>query len=487
MNSNDFFNSMPKEPLGREMVRQKCNYLSKFIPTIFGLFQWFGAKEEDECICTLQYLGYKLYRALDMAKKIYEERGKLLQDEKCGSFGAIIKQHDIRMRNIKKFIVNADMIIESCMGENSPLLDFGKKRLITKFKALTSWVQTLLSNTELYELAVSKCDSLNLNYDISDTNDIPGDFRQQVNSLFNILILLSIPSHISADGREFATLLINSLESFKKSETWKEYLRCFLIELDDDFLASELPQDKEWEFLKKKYNELSFQRKEFLESFGIKPMSLTTELSKEKMGAQLYECLNEVYLSENSPKIHKKMEETDFEKYLIHEASLQYLAEKIELLHPKNKCNIEQTKHYDIFNENVDETKLAQAILNVHQLFFGENKKHSLLNKYNKEIDLMAFLFIVIEKLKIGNDNFGERGRKTFFDFCQNKASIDLGNRDKTFYNRLTRNFRSIHDKIRKGKITTADYEIDVYKDFQTVKRFFQETDFFKEWASKKL
>jgi hypothetical protein len=64
MNSNEFIRFMPKEPLGRSEFSKKCVCLCEFVKIIFELYKWFGANEEDERVCTLQYLGYKLYRAL---------------------------------------------------------------------------------------------------------------------------------------------------------------------------------------------------------------------------------------------------------------------------------------------------------------------------------------------------------------------------------------------------------------------------------------
>lgn len=131
MNSNGFFSFVPKEPLGRSEFGKMCNSLSEFVKIIFELFEWFGANEEDERVCTLQYLGYKLYRALDMAKKLYDERGMLLRDEHCTDFESYLKELDGKVRKINRFIGEADELLAHAFKDNSPLLDFGKRRLIS--------------------------------------------------------------------------------------------------------------------------------------------------------------------------------------------------------------------------------------------------------------------------------------------------------------------------------------------------------------------
>lgn len=97
----------------------------------------------------------------------------------------------------------------------------------------------------------------------------------------------------------------------------------------------------------------------------------------------------------------------------------------------------------------------------------------------------MAYLFIAFDKLRIGNHNFAERGRKTFYDFCKDKVRIETDSSDRTFYNRLTRNFKQIYNNSKNKFQNMADRNNPVFKDFQTVSRKFQETKFYEEFSSK--
>lgn len=484
MNSNGFFSFVPKEPLGRSEFGKMCNSLSEFVKIIFELFEWFGANEEDERVCTLQYLGYKLYRALDMAKKLYDERGMLLRDEHCTDFESYLKELDGKVRKINRFIGEADELLAHAFKDNSPLLDFGKRRLISKFKVHTAWTKELFASEQLQALASEKCECLNLRYDINGLRDINDDFRRQTYSLLDVMILFSIPSHVFAARQDFAALMQNTIAAFKNSEKWKEYRMCFSVQLDEEFRATDLADEKEWEFLKNKYNELSAKRKDFLSVYGIMPISLSTEMGMATMGMHLYERLNGICLSGEDEKPHKKMSDAALCNYLMMEASLQLLSGKIEILRPKKCDQCNEAKHYGAFANGVDEGQLAVAINDVYQCFFGNNKTASFTTKYAKEIDLMAYLFITLDKLNIGNHNFAERGRKTFYDFCIKKAGIKTDSTDRTFYNRLTRNFNMVHKNIKNKCLVMSDRNNPVFRDFQTVSRKFQETKFYKEFSS---
>lgn len=485
MNSNEFFRFMPKEPLGRSEFSKKCVCLCEFVKIIFELYKWFGANEEDERVCTLQYLGYKLYRALDMARMLYEERGMLLRDEHCCDFETVLKELDEKVRRINRFIGEADELLAHAYVENSPFLDFGKKRLISKFKVHTTWTKGLFADDKLLALATEKCEHLNMRYDINGLNDINEVFRQQTYSFLDVMILFSLPSHVHSTKQDFAALFQRTFEAFKDSEKWKEYQMCFLVQLDDEFNESELSVEKEWEFLKKKYNELSAKRKDFLSAYDIMPINLSSEIGKATMGMQLYERLNGISLSGDTDKSHKKMSDADLCTYLTQEAVLQLLSKKIEILRPKKTVNEVGAKHYGVFADGVDEDKLAVAVNDVYQCFFGTKKTANFTSKFNKEVDLMAYLFIAFDKLRIGNHNFAERGRKTFYDFCKDKVRIETDSSDRTFYNRLTRNFKQIYNNSKNKFQNMADRNNPVFKDFQTVSRKFQETKYYEEFSSK--
>ena len=71
-----------------------------------------------------------------------------------------------RVKNIEKFIKAADELLKCAFEENSILLDFGKKRLITRFRLLMEWLDEVRKDSRLKKLAMEKCEEWELTKEV---------------------------------------------------------------------------------------------------------------------------------------------------------------------------------------------------------------------------------------------------------------------------------------------------------------------------------
>ena len=463
--------SQPGTQMTKGSFGKVCDYLSKFVPTIFGLFQWFGADADDERICTLQYLGYKLHRALGVAMDIYKNRGLVIRDEQCDVFKRFLGSINNRVKNIEKFINTADDLLKRAFEEDSSLLDFGKKRLISKFKPLMVWLDVVRKDTDLQKLAMEKCEEWELNHNISIYDDVSGDFRRQTYALLDSMILLSIPSHATASFNDFITFYQNTLNAFCQSEKWQTNRDYLETQIKDEYDDKELTTKRQKErHLKDKYRELRIAKEVFLKKFGIKSISIKTDWGKAHLGQKLYERLNNIHLSSDEDSEFVKMSDADLGTYLTIEAQMQYLTREIE--EQKTKKEGQST----IFLGVVDEEILSDCFYEVHQKFFGKDACLELSGKYKDEAALVSFLFMVVEREKLVKSNFSKSGKKPFYEFFTIDSAIPIECTEKTFYNRLTKDFGPFHKGLISGKLTIPDIKSDLHSNFQLVRTIFHGT-----------
>ncbi len=472
----EFILSPPSTQMTKDCYGKTCDYLAKFTPAIFGLFHWFGADADDERVCTLQYLGYKLHRALGVAMEIYNKRGFMLRDERCDVFKQFLDSNNNCVKIIEKFIDTADDLLKRAFEEDSSLLDFGKKRLISKFIPLMEWLDVVRKDSKLKKLAIEKCEEWELNHTISIYDEVSGVFRQQAYALLDSMILLSIPSHATASFNDFGTLYHNTLHVFCQSEKWltnRDYLEA---QINDEYHDKELTTKMQMEsHLKDKYHELKIAKEEYLKKFGIKPISINSDWGKAHLGQKLYERLNDIHLSSDEDGEFNKMSDADLETYLTIETQMLYVANKIIEL--KEKKDEQST----IFLGVVDKEVLSDCLYEVYQKFFGDDACLKLAGKYNDKTALASFLFMTVEKDQLVKSNFYESGKKPFYEFLKNDSKISIDSTEKTFYNRLKKDFGAFHKVLMSGKLTMIDIRSDLYSNFQLVRNTFHGTKKYNE------
>lgn len=458
--------SLPNPPKLKSGFGKKCDYLLKFIPAILGLFQWFGANTEEERVCSLQYLGYKILRALDMANELYASRGEVLRDEMCDAFFSFVNVIDDWAQSVERFIRAADGLLKRVFDEGAALSGMGT--LVLLYGQQVEWLEGVNTDVQLRKFAVEKCEEWGMNYNLSVGDEVTGYFRRLVYALFDGVILLSLPSHAAVSSRKFGALYENTLRNFCESEKWLSDKDLLVEQIEEECRNNGLTTNKLREsLLKEKYNDLCGARNDFLKRFDIKPIGMTTDKCKEYLGKQLYLHLNAQ--TEEEGKL-VKMTDADLDEFLNLEARRQYVYGEISKLQNK------KSKPSGIFREGVDGEKMADCFHEVHQCFFGKNATLMLRGKYKDEVSLVAFLFIVVEKEKLCKSNFYENCKKPFFDFFTKEAMIEIAGTEKTFYNRLADNLKTFREHLLANKLTMVEARSDINYNFQAVQKVFHGT-----------
>lgn len=111
---------------------------------------------------------------------------------------------------------------------------------------------------------------------------------------------------------------------------------------------------------------------------------------------------------------------------------------------------------------------------------------------YKKPIDLIAYLFILVEWERLGNCIFSEKCKKPFFEYINEKVLVEkIGKTERTFYNRLTLTMNDFRNNLMKepasskfkGECWKRDFFI---KDFLKVLEIFHGTEYYKELEMRK-
>ena len=150
------------------------------------------------------------------------------------------------------------------------------------------------------------------------------------------------------------------------------------------------------------------------------------------------------------------------------------------------------TPVYGIFRPFVDEKKMSVCFSSIFQKFFGVLPTEKLEGDYNGQIDLVAYLFIIVEWEELGSYVFKEKCKKPFFEYV-NKIVLKgkLGVTERTFHNRLTRTMDDFRKKLAEeplsSKFKNECWKHDFFiKDFLKVLEIFHGTEYYKELAKRK-
>ncbi len=139
-----------------------------------------------------------------------------------------------------------------------------------------------------------------------------------------------------------------------------------------------------------------------------------------------------------------------------------------------------------LFKRSVDERLLADVFCDVYQKFFGAFATEKLEGRFNKRVDLIAYFFIIVERYRLGNSEFNDRGKKPFYEFCKNSVlADDFKVTSATLYNRLTKTMdsfrRNLMQESLKSNFKRECWRGDIFlKDFKRVEKIFNETLFLK-------
>lgn len=141
---------------------------------------------------------------------------------------------------------------------------------------------------------------------------------------------------------------------------------------------------------------------------------------------------------------------------------------------------------FNLFQPFVDENKLANCFFTLYQRFFGVMPKEMFTGDYNEPVDFAAYLFILVEREKLGNGTFSEKGMKPFFEYIELKVTGTLGKSERTFRNRLKETMKDFRDRLE-HEPANSNYRDSVWardpfvEDYRRVRGNFHKMDYYRE------
>lgn len=185
-----------------------------------------------------------------------------------------------------------------------------------------------------------------------------------------------------------------------------------------------------------------------------------------------------------------------FNEFLVLVKEQAQLAKKMEAFGNKLRAALPNDDIaipvYGLFKPFVDENKLSDCFYGIYQKFFGALPTERLEGDYKKPIDLIAYLFVLVEWEKLGNYTFSEKCKKPFFEYINKKVVIDkIGMTERTFHNRVTRTMDDFRNKLSTEPISSKFkgecWKNDLFiKDFLKVLEIFHGTEYYKELEMRK-
>lgn len=337
----------------------RCENLSRYVPFVMMHFQWAGAHNDEERMCSLQYLGYKLHRALVEVKSIYQQRSLLLCDEHCGKFEELMTLVQAYSWRIIHFIDEAEeMFADAC--ENNKL-DKVQLRLLAQYGEICEWMKTLSHDKVRLDEAAQKCCTrgLTCNMRIFDL-ELKG-IRHQFEAVQSCLMLLTIPCHIKSTDGEMVHLFRSSLSSFLEGEYWKECRDEYEEKLKDEFET--LSTDKERiQLLKGKRRQVKDEIRQFFSQFDITYVGTDSDERTCKLARRLYECLNNVHFGRRNRTL-KSMNNNDLCRYFTLEGRMHYLSAEINRLEEMQRVSVvNRTYNNGFFTDQAPRDFIRQAI-----------------------------------------------------------------------------------------------------------------------------
>lgn len=136
-----------------------------------------------------------------------------------------------------------------------------------------------------------------------------------------------------------------------------------------------------------------------------------------------------------------------------------------------------------VFRADIKENMMAHALCEVYEKTLGDNEEAKSKHYDFKPIDLIAYLYIMVDIYNYGRYDFHKNGKRPFFEFFITKVRPELGVTRgitrETMGNRIRKDFDCLYlsdeDKAKKPTGLQKQYE-SVKKDFQTICGIFHET-----------
>ena len=340
----------------------RCENISRYIPFVMMHFQWAGAHDDEERVCSLQNLGYKLHRALVEVKTLYEQRSQQLCDEHCEKFEELIRLVQAYSWRIIHFIGDAEMIFSDAREENK--LNKVQLRLLAHYGEICEWMKLLSTDKRRLDQAAQKCctQGVTCNMRIFDV-ELTG-IRHQFEAVQSCLMLLTIPYHIHSSEGEMAHLFRTSFNTFLQGEYWKEDQEVYADKLNDEFDKNTTDKERIQTFRNRK-KQIKNDIRQFLMQFDINYTGIDTDERVGKLARRLYKRLNSTHYDKHSGA-PKAMTNNDLCRYFMMEGKMHYLSTEIARLEGQLKLHVVNSTHNNgYFTEQAPRDLIRQAIYTV--------------------------------------------------------------------------------------------------------------------------
>jgi len=117
-----------------------------------------------------------------------------------------------------------------------------------------------------------------------------------------------------------------------------------------------------------------------------------------------------------------------------------------------------------VFNEYIKEDHMADALFEVYEHY----RKNNLFNKELKPIDLIAYLFVMVDTFGYGRLDFRSNGQKPFFDYFMKKVVPDMentrGNTRESMGNRLRGKMKCLYPNTKPLNQLSPNKRLEVIK-----------------------
>lgn len=144
-----------------------------------------------------------------------------------------------------------------------------------------------------------------------------------------------------------------------------------------------------------------------------------------------------------------------------------------------------------VFLQTIPENEMADALYEVYEKILGNNEKAREKNYGLKPIDLIAYLYIMVDIKNYGRYDFHENGKQPFFEFFIEKVRPELKNvhgvTRRTMSNRINQDFSWLYlsPEGKKNKPEKLQKKIEeIEKAFNTICGIFHNTKLGKKLAS---
>ncbi len=144
-----------------------------------------------------------------------------------------------------------------------------------------------------------------------------------------------------------------------------------------------------------------------------------------------------------------------------------------------------------LFKPYVDDKKLAASLRSVYDCYYGPLPTNSFLGVYRKDIDLAAYLYILMEREHLGNDTFSEKGKKPFYDYLVKEAHISFSMTRRSYSDRIANNMGDFRTRLlnepEQSEFRGSRWKHDLFiKDFLQVVEIFHATAYYKELVKRR-